>query len=89
MLNSVASVKEAIFKFFVTSVTVVITDELCLSHLTDWPDPEVVPPVVKTALHAAGQDTRIRCQVQQRFRNIQKGLNLTWEFKVTFRYSLS
>lgn len=46
----------------------------------DWPDSG--PPSVKTELHEAGKETRIRCQIKDRFRHIQNGLNLTWDYKV-------
>lgn len=54
---------------------------LVCAQLDNYNWPENTPVSIKNELHIVGKEVRLKCALKERFRSIQRGLNITWEFK--------
>lgn len=54
---------------------------LVCGQLDNYNWPENTPVSIKNELHIVGKEVRLKCALKERFRSIQRGLNITWEFK--------
>lgn len=51
------------------------------AQLDNYNWPENTPVSIKNELHIVGKEVRLKCALKEHYRSIQRGLNITWEFK--------